>query len=140
MEKNYLKILYIFKICIAFYLLYHIIEVLILTITYSNNQHSRNLLGLNKYDWLFYSIDIILIFVICHWVFRLYRSGYPKQVITAYNIVLANIPPKIINFHYWHLMKIFLTFGFGANGGTSQVPLRYMLCQDELNKQEQNKQ
>ncbi len=43
------------------------------------------------------------------------------------NIVLANIPPKIINFHYWHYMKIFLTFGFGASGGTSQVPLRYNL-------------
>ena len=40
------------------------------------------------------------------------------------NIVLANIPPNIINFHYWLLMKILLTFGFGASGGTSQVPLR----------------
>ena len=44
---------------------------------------------------------------------------------TTHNIVLADIPPKIINFHYWLLMKIFLTFGFGANGGTSQVPVRY---------------
>jgi hypothetical protein len=35
------------------------------------------------------------------------------------------MPPKIINFHNWHLMKIFLTFGFGASGGTSQVPIRY---------------
>ena len=43
----------------------------------------------------------------------------------AYNIVLANIPPNFINFHNWLLMKIFLTFGFGARGGTSQVPLRY---------------
>ena len=43
----------------------------------------------------------------------------------TYNIVLANIPPNIINFHYWLLMKIFLTFGFGASGGTSQVPGRY---------------
>jgi len=43
----------------------------------------------------------------------------------AYNIVLANIPPKIINFHYWLIKKIFLTFGFGESGGTSQVPLRY---------------
>ena len=50
--------------------------------------------------------------------------------ITAGNIVLANIPPHIINFHYWPLMKIFLTFGFGASGGTSQVPLRYV----QLNK------
>ncbi len=46
---------------------------------------------------------------------------------TTTNIVLANIPPNIINFHYWLLMKIFLTFGFGASGGTSQVPLRYQL-------------
>ena len=44
---------------------------------------------------------------------------------TVPNIVLANIPPNIINFHCWLLMKIFLTFGFGANGGTSQVPVRY---------------
>ena len=43
---------------------------------------------------------------------------------TTHNIVLADIPPKIINFHYWLLMKIFLTFGFGASGGTSQVPIR----------------
>ena len=42
----------------------------------------------------------------------------------THNIVLANIPPNIINFHYWLLMKNFLTFGFGASGGTSQVPLR----------------
>ena len=44
---------------------------------------------------------------------------------TVPNIVLTNIPPNIINFHYWLIMKIFLTFGFGANGGTSQVPVRY---------------
>jgi len=44
---------------------------------------------------------------------------------TGYNIVLAKIPPNIINFHYWLLMKKFLTFGFGASGGTSQVPLRW---------------
>ena len=43
----------------------------------------------------------------------------------AYNTVLANIPPNIINFHYWLLMKKFLTFGFEASGGTSQVPDRY---------------
>lgn len=45
--------------------------------------------------------------------------------ITVINIVLAIIPPNIINFHYWLLMKIILTFGFSASGGTSQVPLRY---------------
>ena len=45
---------------------------------------------------------------------------------TVPNIVLANIPPNIINFHCWLLMKIFLTFGFGASGGTSQVPIRYL--------------
>ena len=43
----------------------------------------------------------------------------------THNIVLANIPPKIINFHNWLLMKKFLTFGFGASGDTSQVPDRY---------------
>ncbi len=51
---------------------------------------------------------------------------YDRETTTA-NIVLANIPPKIINFHYRLLMKIFLTFGFGANGGTSQVPVRYAI-------------
>ena len=45
---------------------------------------------------------------------------------TVPNIVLTNIPPNIINFHYWLIMKLFLTFGFGASGGTSQVPLRYL--------------
>lgn len=44
---------------------------------------------------------------------------------TSPNIVLANIPPHIINFHNWLLMKIFLTFGLGASGGTSQVPDRW---------------
>ena len=48
---------------------------------------------------------------------------YDRETTTA-NIVLANIPPKIINFHNWLLMKKFLTFGFGASGGTSQVPDR----------------
>jgi hypothetical protein len=41
------------------------------------------------------------------------------------NIVLAIIPANIINFHYRLLMKIFLTFGFGASGDTSQVLIRY---------------
>lgn len=45
----------------------------------------------------------------------------------THNIVLANIPPKIINFHNWLLMKKFLTFGFGASGDTSQVPDRYAI-------------
>lgn len=53
------------------------------------------------------------------------RTQWLTKNLAAANIVLANIPPKIINFHYWLLIKIFLTFGFGASGGTSQVPLRY---------------
>ena len=50
--------------------------------------------------------------------------NFNKNRTTGANIVLANIPPKIINFHNWLLMKKFPTFGFGASGGTSQVPLR----------------
>ncbi len=29
-------------------------------------------------------------------------------------------------------MKNFLTFGFGASGGTSQVPLRYRIFEDHF--------
>ena len=78
MEKSYFRLLYIFKIFIAFYLLYHIIEVLILTIIDNNNPHSRDLLGLHKYAWLFYSIETILILIIGYWLFRLFKTGYPK--------------------------------------------------------------
>ncbi len=55
---------------------------------------------------------------------------------TGANIVLANIPPNIINFHYWLLMKKFLTFGFGESGGTSQVLGRYQ--QVDTNKTNEN--
>ena len=50
----------------------------------------------------------------------------------THNIVLANISPKIITFHNWLLMKIFLTFDFGASGGTSQVPLRCASCLGDI--------
>ena len=54
-------------------------------------------------------------------------SNKAAKIKTGANIILANKPPNFINFHYWLLMKIFLTFGFGASGGTSQVPLRYVI-------------
>ncbi|NOT38230.1 MAG: hypothetical protein HOP11_12730 [Saprospiraceae bacterium] len=50
---------------------------------------------------------------------------------TVNNNVLTDMPLKIRNFHFWlSVKKIFLTFGFSASGGTSQVPERYTQCQE----------
>ncbi|NOT37296.1 MAG: hypothetical protein HOP11_07950 [Saprospiraceae bacterium] len=51
---------------------------------------------------------------------------------TVNNNVLTDMPLKIRNFHFWlSVKKIFLTFGFSASGGTSQVPERYRALQEQ---------
>jgi hypothetical protein len=75
-ERTYLIWFYVFKICIALYLLYQLNEALYLTSRENNNPHSKNLLGLKEYSYAFYTIDFILIIISLHWVYRVLKKGY----------------------------------------------------------------